>query len=131
MAEYRDLHPEIRAAGATVAAVSVDPEERSEALRRALDLAFPILSDIQRRVVQEWDLYNPRERGGIAKPATFVVERDRRIAYATVDSVATRVPAREILSVLRRTAEQRTLRRKVYLPRFADWFRALRAGKRR
>ena len=73
MADYRDIYPEIRAAGAHVAALSVDAPEVSEALRNRLDLPYPLLCDTQRVVTKQWDLYNPGEMGGIAKPAVFVI----------------------------------------------------------
>ena len=125
MADYRDHYKEIRATGATVAAVSVDSQQQSEALRRELDLPFPILCDTDHRVIQEWDIYNAREKGGIAKPASFVIERDRTVRYATIDSVAMRVPASEMLLALLSMREGQQIRRKTYIPRLAEWFRGI------
>lgn len=125
MADYRDHYEQIRAAGGIVVAIAVDPPKTSEALRHELNLPFPILCDTERRVVQEWDIYNPREKGGIAKPAAFVVERDRTVRYATVDRVATRVPASEMILVLQSTQKGRPARRKTYIPRLADWVRGI------
>lgn len=107
-------------------AVSVDPPEKSEKLRLELHLPFPILCDRERRVIQEWDIYNPRDKGGIAKPAVFVIDRNRAVRYGTVDAVATRVPASEIVRVLQATARYRSIQRKVYIPRPAEWLRAIR-----
>jgi peroxiredoxin len=126
LADYRDHYNEIRAAGAEVGAISVDPPENSEPLRRGLRLPFPILCDTERRVVHEWDIYNPRERGGVAKPAVFVIERDRRVRYAAMDGVASRAPAAEVLRLLRNTGESQSVRCKVYIPQLADWLRAIR-----
>lgn len=112
-------------------AVSVDGRTASEALRRDLDLPFPILCDTDRRVVQEWDLYNPLEKGGIAKPAVFIIERDRTVSYVTIDKVAARVPASEILLVLRSKQGDHQARRRTYIPQPADWFRGLRNLLRR
>ena len=81
-------------------AVCVDPPIKSEAVRRELRLPFPILCDTQRRVIKDWGIYNPKEKGGIAKPAVFVIDRDRTVQYAKVDDVATRVPASEIVRIL-------------------------------
>ena len=130
MADYREHYPEIRAAGASLAAVSVDTPEKSEPVRQELHLPFPILCDTERRVVQEWDLYNSREKSGIAKPAVFVIERDRTVRYGAIDTVSTRVPPSEIVRVLE-TAERHQVRRKLYIPRFAEWFRAIRNNIRR
>jgi peroxiredoxin len=129
LADYRDHYAEIRAAGADVAAVSVDPPAKSEALRRELRLPFPILCDTQRRFIQEWDIYNLREKGGIAKPAVFVIDRDRALRYSELDYVATRVPASEIVRIL--SAAVGEPRRKVYIPHVVDFFRAIRNMIRR
>ena len=88
-------------------AVSVDPPKASEALRTQLSLPFPILCDTERRVVRDWDIYNSREKGGIAKPAVFVIDSNQVIRYASVDSVATRVPAVEIVHLLQNAANAR------------------------
>jgi peroxiredoxin len=128
--DYREHYQEIRATGASVVAVSVDAPDKSEVLRRELRLPFPILCDMERRVIREWDIYNPRERGGIAKPAVFVVGRDRTVRYGSVDAVATRVPASEIVRILQAVAEGRPVRRKVYIPRLGDWLRAIRNMRR-
>lgn len=129
MADYHEHYDEIRAAGASLLAVSVDAPEKSEALRLDLHLPFPILCDTERRVVQDWDIYNPRDKGGLAKPAVFIVNRDRTVRYGAVDTVATRVPASEILRVLQTAVEARRVRRRVYIPRWAEWLRAIRNNR--
>ena len=126
MADYRDHYNEIRTAGAEFVAVSVDPPDRSDALRKQLSLPFAILCDAGRRVVQDWGIYNPREKGGIAKPAIFVIGQDRRARYATVDTVSLRVPASEIIRMLEASGETHDARRKRYIPGFADWSLAIR-----
>jgi peroxiredoxin len=125
LADYRDHYTEFRAAGADVVAVSVDPPIKSEALRRELRLPFPILCDTERRVIKDWGIYNPNERRGIAKPAIFVSDRDRTVQYSKIDDVATRVPASEIVRILRGTG-RREAQRKVCIPRLSDFFRAIR-----
>ena len=95
------MHDAIRATGADVAALSVDAAERSEAVRAHLGLPFPILSDSARRVVRDWDLYNPKEQGGIAIPAVFVIGTDRRVRYRSVDRTAARVSTEGVLGFLR------------------------------
>lgn len=112
-------------------AVSVDAPEKSEAMRQELSLPFPILCDTERRLMKDWDIYNPRERGGIAKPAVFVIEPNRIVRYAAVDTVATRVPASEILHVLQTIAEPQRVRRRVHIPSMYDWLRAIRNSLRR
>jgi peroxiredoxin len=130
LAEYRDLYPSFCAAGANVAAVSVDAPEKSALLRRELRLPFPILSDSQRQVVREWGIYNAHEKGGIAEPAVFILAPDRTVRFASVDEVASRVPAAEIL---RRLSEQDSIAvadRNRLIPGPATFFRALRNALR-
>ena len=69
----------------------MEAPETSEVLRVQLSLPFPILCDTERRVVQDWDIYNSREKGGIAKPAVFVIDPSQVVRYAPVDSVGNKV----------------------------------------
>lgn len=123
--DYREHYKEIRAVGATLAAISVDSPEESEALRRQLRLPFTILCDTERRIVQDWDVYNPREKGGIAKPAVFIIGRDLTVHYASLDTVSMRVPASEIVRILQSTGAARPARRKLYIPTPAGILRAI------
>jgi hypothetical protein len=63
--------------------------------------------------VRDWDLFNPREKGGIAVPATFVLDADRRVLLSSIDGVLRRAPAENALAFVRGQATQparRTLR---------------------
>jgi peroxiredoxin len=124
LADYRDHYDAIRAAGADLVVISVDTPAQSKALQQDLALPFPILSDADRRVVQEWGIYNPREHGGIAKPAVFIIDRDRRVGYVQIDSVATRTPASEIVRLLRTPGI--VPRRRVYIPHLRDFVHGFR-----
>ena len=104
----------------------MDPPDTSEALRIHLSLPFPILCDTDRRVVRDWGIYNSRERGGIAKPAVFVIDPNQVVRYASVDSVATRVPAVEIVHLLQNAANALPIRRRLHVPRWSEWIRAIR-----
>jgi len=98
LAEYEAVSDALDAAGVGVVALSVDDPARSEPVRRTLGLRFPILCDTGRSVVRAWDLYNARERGGIAVPAVFVLDRDRRVLSTSVDRTAARVSPRATLA---------------------------------
>jgi peroxiredoxin len=130
LAEYRDLYTAFRAAGANVVAVSVDAPEKSEVVRRELRLPFAILSDSQRRVVREWGIFNPNEKGGIAKPAVFILAPDRFVRFVSIDEVASRVPAGEILRGLSERNRRSGVGRKTLIPGPATFFRAIRNGIR-
>lgn len=129
MTEYRDVYASLRAAGADLAAVSVDAPEKSESVRQQLRLPFCILSDAERRVVREWDIYNEKEKGGIAKPAVFILDSDRTVRFASVDGVASRVPAAEIVRRLSRRDATPAARRTL-LPGPATFVRAIRSAIR-
>jgi len=47
------------------------------------------------QVVKDWGIYNSAEKGGVAKPAVFIIDVDLVVRYAAVDSVMRRVPAAE------------------------------------
>jgi hypothetical protein len=56
-------------------------------------------------VVREWDLYNPKELGGIAVPAVFVIDPDRLVRYRSIDSTVRRVSAADVVGFLRGAAQ--------------------------
>ena len=111
-------------------AVSVDAPQKSESVRRDLRLPFPILSDSKRRVVQEWGIYNPDEKGGIAKPAVFILAPGRMVRFVSVDQVASRVPAAEILRRLTEQGPGSGADRKTRIPGPVTFFRAIRNALR-
>jgi peroxiredoxin len=113
LADYRDRTGAFLQAGYRIIALSVDEPQRTEHLRQTLNLSFPILCDVQRKVVRDWDLFNPHEKGGIAVPATFVLDADRRVLLSSIDGVLRRAPAETVLAFVRGQATQparRTLR---------------------
>jgi len=128
LAEYRDRYEEILRCGGNVAALSVDEPERSEAVRQQLQLPFLLLCDTARKVVTEWSLLNPREKGGIAKPAVFVIDRDMRLLLASLDHDVARVPTDTVVSFLLSgtPSSSSKVRRSLVIPRLTDWIRAIR-----
>lgn len=90
-----------------------------------------MLCDAERVVIREWDLLNGRERGGIAKPSVFVIDPGLSVRYAAVDTVARRVQAAHIISVLQTGREEVQIRPKTYWPRAGDWVRAMRNNSRK
>ena len=125
MADYREHDAAIRAAGAKLIALSVDAPERSQAVRDQLRLPFTILCDTQRTVVREWGVYNAREKGGIAKPAVFIIDPGRIVRCVSVDEVASRVPASEIVRALG-AGNQISPPRRTVIPRPGNFFSATR-----
>jgi peroxiredoxin len=126
LAGYREHHQEIRSAGASVVAVSADATDKSEALRVDLSFPFRILCDTERRIVRDWGIYNAGEKGGIAKPAVFIIDPSHVVRYAAVDGVVRRVPAAEIVSLLQNVDVKQPLRRKIHVPLFSELKSAIR-----
>ena len=125
MADYRDRSDDFLRAGYRVVALSVDEPERTEHLRRSMRLPFPILCDVGRQVVRDWDLFNSREKGGIAVPATFVIDSQRCVRLSSVDGVLHRAGTEAVLACVRGQATEaakRTLR-PVILPALRNIFR--------
>jgi len=131
LADYAAHDEEIRAAGAGVVVVSVDSPNKSAALRHNLRLPFMILSDTGKQVIKDWGIYNPREKGGIALPSVFILDRDRTVLYASVDSTFARIPTADIVRILQSPGEAPSAARKRYFPRLVGIIRAVRNSFRR
>ena len=63
-------------------AISVDTAEDSEALRQKLKLTLPLLSDEEVSVISSWGV--EMKDGGIAIPATFVIDTKGKVIWAHV-----------------------------------------------
>jgi peroxiredoxin len=127
LADYAQLWEKIRAAGAHAAGVAVDAPERSESVRRNLQLPFSILCDVKREIVRSWGVLDSLWPGGIAKPAVFILGSDRRVRFVSVDRERSRVPAATVVDFLARgidLAPPKPARRAVF-PRLADWKRSM------
>lgn len=127
MAEFQEHHAAYRAAGFEVAALSVDEPATSEAIRGRDGLAFPLLCDpTAAAVVKPWGLFNPSEKGGISRPAILVIAPTRRILYQSVDAVASRIRAQDLLAHLQTTgAGNPAPRARIIIPRLAEMLRTI------
>jgi peroxiredoxin len=104
LANYRDHYGEFLGAGCEVVAISVDDASRSAAIVKDLDLPFQVLCDTRRAVVTQWGLLNAKEKGGIAYPACFVIDRERRVRYRCVEGGTRRADAKEVAAYVRALA---------------------------
>jgi peroxiredoxin len=95
---------DIQNAGAEIVAVSVDTSEESARLAEKLGLEFTILSDVERRAIDDWGLVHEGGKPGeeaIARPATFIVEPDGRISWRSLtDNWRVRVRPEQVLQAL-------------------------------
>jgi peroxiredoxin len=101
LADYASSHASFKELGVEVAALSVDPPATSASMRRDLGIEFPVLSDTNREVITEWGVLNSTEKGGIAIPSTFLIDRDLHVQFSSAEGIARRVSAREMLAFVR------------------------------
>lgn len=106
-----------------MAALSVDPPARAAKLHSDLQLSFPLLCDPTRATVQAWDLYNRRERGGIAVPATVILGADGRVEFFAREALATRLRAGDVLRLV--ASHGAAPVKHGFWPGLRDWWRAL------
>jgi peroxiredoxin len=111
LADYSGHLEDFRAAGAGVVAISADDAARTEPIRQELGLKFPLLCDTRREVIKAYGLLNSGEKGGIAFPASFVIDRERVVRFRALEAVASRVSVEQLLKFvheLGRGAEPQT-----------------------
>ena len=61
----------------------MDGKDKSSELVDKLKLPFPILSDVDHKIIDAYDLYNPD--GKIAKPALFVLDKKGVVRWVFLD----------------------------------------------
>ncbi len=101
MADYSQYLEDFRAADAELVAISVDDAARTETVRQELGIKFPLLCDSRREVVSAYGLLNTREKGGIAFPASFVIDCERVVKFRALEDVASRVSVDQLLGLVR------------------------------
>jgi peroxiredoxin len=103
LADYVSSYEKFQALGIEIAAISVDPPATAASMCRDLGIKFPVLSDSSREIITSWGLLNAAEKGGIAVPATFLINHDLKVQFSSADGVARRVGAREMLAFVENT----------------------------
>lgn len=106
--------------------VSVDPLPATALLQSELFISFDLLSDLDRRVISEWDLLNSKEKDGIPVPAVFAIGPGRKVLARSVDSMTRQIGPEAFLSLID-SDSQIPPRRRWVIPRF---FESLRLSRR-
>lgn len=81
----------------------VDPVEQNAKVVEELKLSFRILADAEHRVIDAYDLRHDRgsPEGAIARPATFVIDRDGVIRWRDLtDNYRLRPSADDVLAAV-------------------------------
>ena len=66
-------------------AIAVDPPDRSREIVEAYDLTFPVLSDTETEAIHAFgvvhEMGDPIHKTDIARPATFILDREGRVVW--------------------------------------------------
>jgi peroxiredoxin len=83
---FRDSLAALNRANAQVYGISVDTFFTLKAFQEQQHLNFPLLSDFNKQVIQEYGVFNEDMIGlkGIAKRAVFVIDKDGIVRYREV-----------------------------------------------
>ncbi|MFN7980241.1 MAG: peroxiredoxin [Vicinamibacterales bacterium] len=83
---FRDQIARLNAANAKVYGISVDTFFTLKVFREQQQLTFPLLSDFNKDVIQQYGVFNPDMIGlkGIAKRAIFVIDKEGTVRHAEV-----------------------------------------------
>jgi peroxiredoxin len=100
--DYRDNALAFRKAGARLAALSVDEPAISAFLRAERGLPFPLLCDPSRTAVDALGLLERGLNGGVARPATFVIDRAGKVRSRSLDGDERRAPSQAMLIFIKR-----------------------------
>ena len=100
MAEIERNYDTYETLNTRVFALSTDFPGQSENLARKLELSFSLLCDVDKKIIDLYNLRNPLEHDGIARPATFIIRPDNTIRYRSLDGTAKRVDLADELAFL-------------------------------
>jgi peroxiredoxin len=97
-------YEQFREAGAAIVTISTDLPEALEEYRSKSGAPFMMLSDPERKVIKDYDIYNPKEHDGTALPAIFIIDRSGVVRYSHVQSTLIRVRNRQLLKIIKELA---------------------------
>lgn len=82
--------------------ISVDDERRSRFFRKKLNLCFDLLCDVQRKVIQAYDVVDPQKRMGqtIALSADVIIDQHGEVIYCHKGSYKERPTVSEVLEAI-------------------------------
>jgi len=121
--QYQSVLPEIKEAGAILVAISPQTPDESLNMKEKNRLQFEVLSDNGNLIAKkfttvhpnpketlrkmaelgyDYDSYNSDEKSEIPVPATFIIEKDRKVSFAKSEGAdyRNRVEASEIINAL-------------------------------
>jgi len=100
LAEIQKNHDTYTKLDTRVFALSTDSPQQSARVVEKLNLSATLLCDEEKKVIDLFDLRNPLEHDGIARPATFIINSEGKIRYRSLDGTAKRVDLTDELAFL-------------------------------
>lgn len=77
-------YEKLRRAGADLIAISVDAQSFAWSMSQTTGAKFQILSDADKKTIIAYGILNAEEHGGIAKPSTFIIDKEGKIRFLYV-----------------------------------------------
>jgi peroxiredoxin len=81
--------------------ISTDSTDALKKYQDDTSAPFMMLSDTEKKVLKDYDLYNPSERDGVAVPAIVVIDRSGIVRYAHAQGKIIRVRNKQLLKELK------------------------------
>lgn len=84
--QLRERYPEFQRLGVGIASISTSSPTQARAFSQHTALPFPLLSDVERRVIRAYGVYHllSLEAFRMARPSSFLIDRAGRIRYIYV-----------------------------------------------
>ena len=92
-------YEDIRAEGAALIAISADPLTLVDSTRQSLEITYPLLVDNNKKVIAAYNVIDPSDPD-IARPATYIINQDGRVASKFLDNPESRTGPEHILAEL-------------------------------
>ena len=92
-------YEKIKSSGAELIAISSEGIERTRKTVENEGLSYPVLSDTNKDVINAFNVLDQNSKT-IARPATFIISTEGKVAWISLDAAASRVPTATILAEL-------------------------------
>ena len=92
-------YEDIRAEGAALIAISADPLTIVDSTQQSLEITYPLLVDENKKVIAAYNVIDPSDPD-IARPATYIINQEGRVASKFLDDLGGRVGPDHILAEL-------------------------------
>ncbi len=92
-------YSKIQATGTELIAISSDNINATKQAVNSEKLKFPVLSDKDRDAISAYNVVDPSNTR-IARPSTFIINKDGTVVWKSLGSTGARIPTEKILTEL-------------------------------